>query len=405
MLLARLLSVADFGLWAFFLSVFTMFDMLRSGLLSSATIKYYTEGQEAHELVQIEKSVLQLSTAVTFLSFLFPLVYFVFGFQNAKPELYTLAVGVVPLSFVSILPTLATWIAQAKQNFRVILRIRMIIQLTFFLVIASGYIWPIDLELVFYGYCLSYALAALWVLFTGRVKLMLLFGPLGTWCKRIVKFGGYSMGTLLGSNLLRNSDTYIIMAFLNEASVAIYNVPNRIMGLLDIPIQAFSSADYPRLVSLIEKKQFSELQTSFNKGLGISLLVVWPAAILVFFAAKWIVVLIAGIQYENSYLIMRIFAIYAMLLPLDRYTGLMLDALGIPKRNMAKVVLMLVANVVLDIVVLTAGYGLEAVAAVSLITYSTGIVFGFSSIKHVVRIQLLQSLSLAIRLVLSKMKR
>jgi len=67
--------------------------------------------------------------------------------------------------------------------------------------------------------------------------------------------------------------------------------------------------------------------------------------------------------------------------------------------------LMLVANVVLDIVVLTAGYGLEAVAAVSLITYSTGIVFGFSSIKHVVRIQLLQSLSLAIRLVLSKMKR
>ena len=177
------------------------------------------------------------------------------------------------------------------------------------------------------------------------------------------------------------------------------------MGLLDIPIQAFSSADYPRFVSLIEKKQTSQLQGAFNKGLGVSLLVVWPAAIVVFITAKWLVVLIAGSQYENSYLIMRIFAIYAMLLPLDRYTGLMLDAMGLPKRNTSKVLFMLITNVVLDIVVLWLGYGLEAVAAVSLVTYATGIAFGFSALKRIVKLQILQSLVLAFRLVLSKIRR
>ena len=405
MMLARFLSKEEFGLWAFFLSVFTMFDMLRSGLLSSATVKFYTDGLPKEELNQIEKSVLQLGVIVSLLSFLFPILYYALGYNYTKPELQVIAIGIVPLSFVSLLPSVATWFAQARQNFKAILKIRLTIQLTFFAAIAAGFFWNLSLVSVFYGYCLSYVLAAVWAVAGGQLKISALFGSLGTWLHRIFKFGSFSMGTLLGSNLLRNSDTYIIMGFLNEASVAMYNVPNRILGMLDIPIQAFSSADYPRFVDLIHRGKHNDLQQGFNKGLGLSILVVWPAALVVFFAAKWLVVLVAGVQYENSYLILRIFAIYAALLPVDRYTGLVLDAAGRPKKNMYKVLLMLVANVVLDIVVLQLGYGLEAVAMVSLVTYSVGITFGFLAIRDLVKLQIFQSVASAITLVLAKFRR
>ncbi len=192
------------------------------------------------------------------------------------------------------------------------------------------------------------------------------------------------------------------MAMRTAVSVATYSVPNRIMALLDIPIQAFSAADYPRMVGLVKSGTSEEIQKQFNKGLGFALLVVWPACVFVFLAAKWLVILIAGNQYENSYLILRIFAIYSALLPLDRYSGLMLDALGRPQRNLRKVLFMLIANVVLDIVVLKLGYGLETVAGVSLATYSIGIVLGYSAIKDVVQLQIISSIKSAFFILKSK---
>lgn len=405
MLLARLLSKEEFGLWAFFLSVYTLFDMVRSGLLNSAAIKFYTADTPNEELVQIEKSTLQLGMIISLLAVLFPILYFGLGMKNTEPKLEPMAIGVVLLSVISIIPTAAMWFLQARQNFKKILAIRMTVQVSFFLTVAMGYLWTIDLEGVFYAYTFSYLLAAVVALNMRVISWHGLFKGKGTYGKRILSFGGYSMGTLLGSNLLRNSDTYIIMAMRNAVSVATYSVPNRIMSLLDIPIQAFSAADYPRMVGIVKNGNAIEIQKQFNKGLGFSLLVVWPACLVVFLAAKWLVILIAGSQYENSYLILRIFAIYAALLPLDRYSGLMLDALGRPQRNLRKVLFMLAANVILDIVVLKLGYGLEAVSAVSLATYSIGIALGYAAIKDVVKLQILLSLKESFQVLKSKIQK
>jgi O-antigen/teichoic acid export membrane protein len=402
MLLTRLLPKEEFGLWAFFLSVYTLFDMVRSGLLNNAAIKFYTAETPKEELVQIEKSTMQLGLIISFLAALFPILYFAFGMDESQPKLQPLANGVIVVSVVSIIPTAAMWFLQAKQNFKKILAIRMTVQSSFFLIVASGYFWGIDLKGVFYAYTISYVLAALVAMNMRVLNWKGVFSSMGTYSKRILSFGGYSMGTLLGSNLLRNSDTYIIMAMRNAVSVATYSVPNRIMTLLDIPIQAFSAADYPRMVGLVKNGTSEDIQKQFNKGLGFALLVVWPACMVVFLAAKWLVILIAGGQYENSYLILRIFAIYAALLPLDRYSGLMLDALGRPQRNLRKVIFMLVANVALDILVLSLGYGLEAVAGVSLATYSIGIILGYSAIKDVVRLQIISSLKSAFFVLKSK---
>ena len=271
MLLTRLLPKEEFGLWAFFLSVYTLFDMVRSGLLNNAAIKFYTAETPKEELVQIEKSTMQLGLIISFLAALFPILYFAFGMDESEPKLAPLAYGVIVVSVVSIIPTAAMWFLQAKQNFKKILAIRMTVQLSFFLIVASGYFWGIDLKGVFYAYTISYVLAALVAMNMRVLNWKGVFSSMGTYSKRILSFGGYSMGTLLGSNLLRNSDTYIIMAMRNAVSVATYSVPNRIMALLDIPIQAFSAADYPRMVGLVKKRNARRNPKAIQQRVGFCL--------------------------------------------------------------------------------------------------------------------------------------
>lgn len=405
MVLVRVLNPTHFGYWVFFMGVYTLLDMVRSGLLGGAAVKFYTSDETEENLNQIEKSVLQLAFKLSFVSFLAPLIYYLFDWGVESSDLEVLALGIVPLSFISSFSVVATWFSQAKQNFKVIFRIRMLSQVSFLLLVLLGWYLDFGLVEIFYAYLLSNILSALMVLLNQRVKLSNLAGRSKAWEKKLFSFGKYSMGTILGSNLLRNSDTYLLMALLNATSVAIYNVPGRIMALLDIPIQAFSSADYPRLVDWAKREKWVELQNAFNKGIGLSILVVWPAAILVFAFADFVVWVIAGSQYENSVLILRIFSVFAMLLPLDRYAGMMLDALGIPQKNMRKMWIMLGANVIFDILVLKMGYGVNAVAAVSIATYTVGVGIGFMYLKGRVKLQIFRSLSSAFQLILLKLRR
>ena len=63
---------------------------------------------------------------------------------------------------------------------------------------------------------------------------------------------------------------------------------------------------------------------------------------------------------------------------------------------------MLLLNVVLDVVVLSLGYGVESVAMVSLATYSLGVTFGFIVIRKKVKLEIFKSLSIGLKLMLLK---
>jgi Na+-driven multidrug efflux pump len=65
---------------------------------------------------------------------------------------------------------------------------------------------------------------------------------------------------------------------------------------------------------------------------------------------------------------------------------------------------MLCLNVVLDVVVLSLGFGLESVAIVSAATYGLGVVYGLIAIRKEVKLQIVRSLRMSIGLVLSKIK-
>ena len=75
-----------------------------------------------------------------------------------------------------------------------------------------------------------------------------------------------------------------------------------------------------------------------------------------YFFAEEFVTILGGAEYAETASIFKIFCIYGILLPLDRFTGVALDSVNMPKQNFIKVIYMTLANIIGDAVVVFGFY-------------------------------------------------
>ena len=104
-----------------------------------------------------------------------------------------------------------------------------------------------------------------------------------------------------------------------------------------------------------------------------------------FFFAGTIISLVAGSRYVgvdpvigfNATLILKVLAVYGLLLPIDRMTGVGLDSVNRPHANAIKVLFMVAANIIGDIIAVFVFHSLLMVAIGSVIFTIVGIFIGF----------------------------
>jgi O-antigen/teichoic acid export membrane protein len=104
-----------------------------------------------------------------------------------------------------------------------------------------------------------------------------------------------------------------------------------------------------------------------------------------FIFADLFVLILGGKQYLgidpitgfNAATIVRIFSIYGFLLPIDRMTGVGLDSINKPNINFIKVLYMVIANVIGDLIAIFIFKSLSFVAVASILFTILGIWVGF----------------------------
>ena len=125
----------------------------------------------------------------------------------------------------------------------------------------------------------------------------------------------------------------------------------------------------------------------------------------IFLFADFLVLILGGAQYlgtdpstgASTALLVRIFALYGLLLPVERMTGIGLDSINLPKRNFLKVVIMVAANVIGDLVAVFVFGSLEAVAVASVIFTVAGIWIGYYFLDREIGLEYRQIFSSGIR--------
>ena len=201
--------------------------------------------------------------------------------------------------------------------------------------------------------------------------------------KELAHFGKYSVGTSLGSSLLRSSDTFIIKLMFPVELLGVYFIPQRLMEVFEIPIRSFVAIAMPELSAAVYREDKAGVAVIMKKYAGMLTVLLVPIAIIAFMIGGLVIHLLFGNQYDQSDAvnIFRMFMCYVFLVPVDRFFGVTLDMIGKPHLNMIKVILMLIVNVTGDFIGIYFFNSLYGVALASIFTFLTGVIFGYWQLK------------------------
>lgn len=385
-ILFRTLTKIDIGYWFFYQTIFILVDTFRTGFLQIALITFYT-GTNAERSKIVLGSIWYWAILITLILFVINLFFFPFIPFLENPALI-ITVQWFGLTFIATLPSsITSWILQADQRFDRLLILRVINQGSFILgILCLIFLGKMNLYHLFVINFIINALISIVTLLLGWSQVKSFGNRTNDCIKEIYHYGKYSVGTTISANLLKSSDTFIITFLLGPAALAVYNIPVKLMELIEIPLRSAISTGMSSLAKAFNRNNLKEVGYILQKYAGTLTVAFIPIALIVILLADVGVGLLGGSNYINSeaanlYRIMMIFAIFY---PIDRFIGVSLDIIHQTKINFIKVLLMLLMNVIGDFGGVYLLGNIYGVALGTFLPLCIGIFFGYYHLnKHV----------------------
>ncbi|QJD77020.1 lipopolysaccharide biosynthesis protein [Spirosoma rhododendri] len=378
-LLARLCNQDELGNWLLFLTVYALTDTLRSGLLLNALIRNLATEQDPLQLRRWAGAAWQLSFGLLGgLSVLLLGGAAVGYWLGYGPDWPLRATWLTVLGLVSLPVNISGWLLQARARFKAMQLVRISVQVLFLGSIGLGYwLHQLDSTYLFTAYTLTHLLVGGVVIVNGWAQLGTVLSGTSVERRVLLGFGRYSMGTLLLSNLLRSSDRLLIGSLIGPEAVVIYTLPQRLIELIEMPIRSIVITDMPLLARQYGQRPLPAWAAYFNQQAGRLWLLVLPLSVGGIVAAGPLVQLLGGGNYADSAAILRCFMVYALFLPLERYSGIGLDIVDKPAQNLLKVGCMLLVNLLGDLLAILLFQSVLGVAVASVATFLAGLLLGF----------------------------
>lgn len=384
LILYRFLAAADMGNWIFFQFVFLLLDTFRTGLLQTALIKFYSGSDEIRKR-SVAGSAWYMALLVTG----------VFGVLNCAAWPFAgwftdagvlVALKWFGLSLAVTLPyNVSIWLLQAEQRFDRILYIRLLNQGSFIVLVFGLYLLHrVNLQGVINSFLLSSLLTSGVAIAAGWTRISALRHKTAADVRDLFHFGKYSFGTFLCANLFRSSDAFIVKFMLGPAALAVYNLPTRLLEIIEIPLRSGLATAMPSMSAAVNQHHETEVADILKKYTVLLTLLFVPliAGTLVF--ADVIVGLIGGGKYVGTEAanIYRIMMVCSLLFPLERFLGVTLDIINKPQLNLVKVILALTVNVLADILCIKLLGNVYGAAVASVFTLVASTVYGYVALRR-----------------------
>jgi len=254
--------------------------------------------------------------------------------------------------------------------------------------VALVFTFKLAINEVFVGNLLLQIISSIYALFTPFAGLKNIRFYNTEKAKQLFHYGKFHIAAFLGTNLLKSADTFLVNFFLGPAAVAVYAVPLRLSELNEIPVRALTSTAMPAMSAAHNRNDKTAIAQIFFSQSGLLTLAMLPFQIFAMIFATEIIQLTAGNAYSEAVPLFRIFLLYGIFLSADRFSGIALDAINLPKINMIKVFFMATANIVGDILVIKLGFGLVGVAWVTILNAFVGIGVGWYFLSKNVNLSL-----------------
>jgi len=395
MLLTRSLPKSDFGDYVLFTAIGTTVDLFRFGLTRTAITRFIS-GSDDQKKRQFLGSSFFIGLIMVLICFVLLLpVYFFFAVSVHNQGLLLFFKWYPLLALASLPWNNAISFLQAEQKFEKILSV-MTINVASFLIflIFNFYFFHLGIEKIILAQIASNILSSIVSIYRRLDGLTDIFKTTREASLQLIHFGKYSMGTSMGSSLLKSADTFIISLspFLGSTGIALYAIPMKFTELFEIPLRSFVATAFPKLSKASMQNDLNEFKKILYTYAGAITLLFIPFLMFAFFFAAQFIWVLGGSEYKDSSdliaNVFRIFCIYGVILPFDRLTGVSLDSLNKPKSNLYKVFLMLTANVIGDLIAVFVFKSIFFVALATVIFTFVGMYFGYYFLNKEIKLEL-----------------
>lgn len=331
--MVRVLDKQSFGAWILFTSTTTIFEMIRSGLIQNALIKFLSFSEKEEHPVILSSSFL-MNGLLTLLCMVVNMS--LAGYLSRlwhSPELFSMFLASNLVYLFSGLLSQFHWIEQANFRFKGIFITNFIRQGLFFVYIAVSYFmrWPLNLLHMVFMQAVSAAVATGVEYLLIRKILTFPFKPKWEEMKRLFAYGKFAFGTSISSILSSTIDQMMLGALLSTAASAAFNVAVRIMNLVDIPTNAIAMIVFPQSARRMATDGTEAIKYLYEKSVGVLLAILIPCLLVLYIFPTQIVHIIAGKGYSDTIPIVKVIIFYCLLVPFGRQFGTILDSIGKPK--------------------------------------------------------------------------
>ena len=357
--LVRSLPTYEFGEWVLFITALNFLDMLRFGITRTAIVRFLSGANKTESSQLIGSNyVINIFTTLVLIAIV-SLVNFFFS-SSVQASGFTLFFTWFPLVALVNLPfNNSLSVLQAKMRFDLILIIRTInVGLFMIFLIINYYFFQFGVIVIMWAYISTNVISSLIASIFNWDGIRYIFKATAKTNKLILNFGKYTSGTLIGSNLLKSADTFILglSPFIGVTGVALYSIPLKLTEIIEIPVRSYAMTAFPSMSKAsIEGNKELVKQIYYKNAGGLTMLLI-PIMAFSFVFAEDFVTILGGPEYKETASVFRLFCLYGVIMPLDRFTGVALDSINMPKQNFIKVIYMTVSNIIGDAIVVFGFY-------------------------------------------------
>lgn len=381
-ILARSLELTEYGNWVIYLSAGSLLEMMRLGFLHTALVRFSSGSDEQSQKEYIASGwIIGLLFSIS-ISIVLWIIFGILYLQNIHSS-YSMFLKYYPiLSLIGFPLSMSSSILQFKMQFGKMLLLRLTSMSLNLFVFIMAYIFKLHVETVVILHLFSNLLSSLFSIFSKWSGIEFIRHYCSEKIKELSHFGKYSLGTLIGTNLLKSADTFILGFTLGADAAALYSVPLKLTETFEILLRSIVAVALPKMSGYSVKMQFHEVKRIFQDYSGMLTFLYIPIMLFCFIFAEFLLNMLGGAEYMQMANVFRVFCFYGLLLPIDRFTGVTLDCLNRPAFNFKKVIVMTIFNIGFDFLVLHYTHDLRWIAFGTVLTTLTGIILGVKFLNY-----------------------
>lgn len=347
-ILIRVLSKADFGAWVLFLSIASLMELIKHGFVRNPLIRFLAVSPtEQSATIQTASMLLNLLVGVLEVLVLVLCSIFLSQFWDS-PQLkslfliYTMTTMLlVPINHLEV-------VQQARMQFKGTFVSNFVRHCGLFLFVITAFLLGAEIELdhLAYAQMIAIFLSGLVAYIYARPYLRFARHVDWSWVSALRNYGFFTFGTNVSSMVNKSIDSWMLGKLISPTAVTILNPALRISNLVEVPTDTLTSIMFPKLSQRIASEGPDSARYLYEKASGTITAFMIPIVIFFITFADPIVRFVAGPGFDQTVPILQLTMLYGLMIPLNRFMGVTLDAIGKAKINFLFVVRNALINVI-----------------------------------------------------------